>query len=476
MCSSDTVFRRKLRVTGVVQGVGFRPFVYRIATHRDLVGWVRNTSGSVEVDVEGPLNVIDEFAHAIRAEAPVLARVDSVTSIEADPVGYRAFAIHESHSDASGESAIPADACTCEDCFREIADPGDSRHDYPFANCTNCGPRFTIIQRTPYDRPNTTMGVFEMCPACDQEYRDPGNRRFHAEPTACPVCGPRIWLEEDGKITDSEVLALAGKMLADGRILAIKGLGGFHLACDARNGDAVQTLRTRKGRAAKPFALMVSDMQEAARLCLIDATARELLLSSRRPIVLLPRQEDAAIPDSVAPGNRNLGLMLPYAPLHALLFQHAPSALVMTSANLSEEPLVFTNTSARIKLAKLADAFLMHDRDIHVPCDDSVVRPIADGGSIMARRARGFVPDAIEIPVGCESILATGAEQKNTFCLAWGHQAVLSQHIGDLDTVETFDYYQYAIDHFLSLFRQEPKVVAHDLHPGYMSTQYARRV
>ena len=469
----DSILRRKFRVTGVVQGVGFRPFIYRIATQHNLTGWVCNTSGSVEADVEGTLAAIEDFTHAIQTGAPVLARVDSVTSIEADPVGYSSFEIHESQSDASSESAIPADVCTCQDCFHEIADSSDRRFDYPFTNCTNCGPRFTIIQRIPYDRVNTTMGVFEMCPACALEYRNPLNRRFHAEPTACPVCGPHIWFEEDGKIVDSQVLELAGKKLADGSILAIKGLGGFHLACDARNDEAVKTLRNRKGRAAKPFALMVKDIDEAARLCVMDDTARKLLQSPRRPIILMQKRDDAPIPESIAPGNNNLGLMLPYTPLHALLFKYSPPALVMTSANLSEEPLVFTNSSARQKLSNLADAYVFHDRDIHVPCDDSVVRPIADNKSIIVRRARGFVPDSIELPIGCESILATGGEQKNTFCMAWGSQAVLSQHIGDLDTIETFDYYRYAVDHFLSLFKQEPKVIAHDLHPAYMSTQYA---
>ena len=459
-----------------MQGVGFRPFVYHLAMQHHLHGWVRNTSGSVEIDAEGPHESIDAFLRSLVTEAPTLARVDSVAAIEADPAGYRDFRIMESQSQASTDGVIPADVCTCPDCLREITDPRDRRDSYPFTNCTNCGPRFTIVQRVPYDRPNTTMAVFEMCSACAQEYRDPGNRRFHAEPTACPVCGPRIWLEEDGKITDSEVSALAGRMLADGKILAIKGLGGFHLACDAANDDAVRELRSRKSRAAKPFAMMVRDLVEAQRLCELGEGAVKLIMSHQRPIVLAPKLPATGISESVAPGNTNLGLMLPYTPLHYLLFEHSPPALVMTSANLSEEPLVFTNSSARIKLAKLADAFLMHDRDIHVPCDDSVVRPIADGSTISLRRARGYVPEAIELPVACDCILGTGAEQKNTFCLAWGSKAVLSQHIGDLDTAETLDYYRYAISHFLALFRRKPTVIAHDLHPDYMSTQYARAV
>ena len=441
-----------------------------------LLGWVRNTSGSVEIDAEGPHESIDAFLRSLVTEAPTLARVDSVTAIEADPAGYRDFRIMESQSQASTDGVVPADVCTCPDCLREITDPGDPRNDYPFTNCTNCGPRFTIVRRVPYDRTNTTMSGFGMCEFCAREYADPLNRRFHAEPTACPDCGPRIWLEMNGGATESGVLEAVGQLLRDGAIVAVKGLGGFHLACDAANDDAVRELRARKGRAAKPFAMMVRDLVEAQRLCELGEGAVKLIMSHQRPIVLARKRPATGISESVAPGNTNLGLMLPYTPLHYLLFEHSPPALVMTSANLSEEPLVFTNSSARVKLAKLADAFLMHDRDIHVPCDDSVVRPIADGSTISLRRARGYVPEAIELPVACDCILGTGAEQKNTFCLAWGSKAVLSQHIGDLDTVETFDYYQYAIDHFLSLFRQEPRVVAHDLHPGYMSTQYAQRV
>ncbi len=316
------------------------------------------------------------------------------------------------------------------------------------------------------------MSVFEMCPECAREYQDPSNRRFHAEPIACPACGPRVWLEEDGRPMDRDPFLKAGKLLRDGKIVAIKGLGGFHLACDARNDDAVRTLRVRKGRISKPFAIMVRDLAQAERVCLLDGAARDLLESRRRPVVIV-RKTAADVSDYIAPGNANLGVMLPYTPLHRLLFDQCPPALVMTSGNLSEEPLAFTNASARSKLASLADAFLMHDRDIHVPCDDSVVRPMPDGDLIMVRRARGYVPESIELPIGCEGILGVGAEQKNTYCLAWNKTAVVSQHIGDLDTVQAFDYYTYAIEHFLSLFRLSPSVIAHDLHPGYLSTKYA---
>jgi len=462
-----------VRVAGVVQGVGFRPFVYRLATRHHLAGSVRNTSGSVEIDAEGPPESIEAFLGALTDEAPALARVDCVTAIEADPAGYEGFRILESQAEASASSVIPADVCMCPDCLREIGDPADRRHAYPFTNCTNCGPRFTIVQRVPYDRANTTMSGFAMCERCAAEYADPANRRFHAEPTACPECGPRIWLERDGITTESGALEAVGELLRGGAIVAIKGLGGFHLACDAANDDAVRALRDRKGRAAKPFALMVCDLGEAERLCELDEAARTLMLSHQRPIVLAAKRESTGISESVAPGNVYLGLMLPYTPLHHLLFEHSPPALVMTSGNLSEEPLTFTNASARAKLARLADAFLMYDRDIHVPCDDSVVRPTPDG-AVSIRRARGYVPNAIEIPIECDCVLGVGAEQKNTFCVAWDRTAVPSQHIGDLDTAETLDYYRYAISHFLALFGREPKAIAHDLHPDYLSTRYAQ--
>ncbi|MGB9620145.1 MAG: carbamoyltransferase HypF, partial [Armatimonadota bacterium] len=442
--SERKLVRRLLRVTGVVQGVGFRPFVYSLAQEQGLCGWVRNTSGSVEIDVEGPEEAVEAFAVALSARAPALARVSSVSMIEADPTGCATFEIVESSAGAADEGSIPADVAVCDDCLREIRDPGDRRFGYEFTNCTNCGPRFTIVRRLPYDRPNTTMGAFEMCWVCAAEYQDPTNRRYHAEPTACPVCGPRVWIEIDGDRRDDSPLAIAGRLLSQGRIVAIKGIGGFHLACDARNDEAVRALRSRKGRVHKPFAVMVKDIEEAHRVCDLTDTARELLESAARPIVLARKRPGSGISNQVAPSNRNLGLMIPYTPLHTLLFDYSPSALVMTSGNLSEEPLVFTNSAAREKLAPLADAFLMHNRDIHVPCDDSVVRADDSRAVIIIRRARGFVPDAIDLPFECDPVLGVGAEQKNTLCLAWDRRAVVSQHIGDLDIAETFDYFRYA--------------------------------
>lgn len=472
MIADKCTLRRLVRIAGVVQGVGFRPFVYNLAHRANLRGWVRNTSGSVEIDVEGPADLIEDFIGALRTEAPPLARVESVTHIDADPAGWPDFRILESESSDCASSVIPADVGTCPKCFEETLTPTDRRFGYPFTNCTDCGPRFTIIHRVPYDRPNTTMSLFEMCDECASEYRNPSDRRFHAEPIACPKCGPNVWLEQNGGRVPGKPLTITGRLLWEGHVVAIKGLGGFHLACDARNEEAVREIRIRKGRVCKPFAVMVRDVDEAGRVCRLDAGARELLESRRRPIVIAIKA-GAGIAESVAPGNSSFGIMLPYTPLQELLFEHCPPALVMTSGNLGEEPLAFTNSSAKQKLGNLADAFLMHDRDIHVPCDDSVIRALPDGDAIVIRRARGYVPESIELPIDCGCVLGVGAEQKNTFCLAWGRTAVVSQHIGDLNTAEAFDYYTYAAEHFGSLFRCEPEIVAHDMHPEYLSTKYA---
>jgi hydrogenase maturation protein HypF len=473
MIPSDKPSCKKLQVSGVVQGVGFRPFVYRLAREHRLAGWVCNTSRYVEIVVEGKPASLDRFVRELASRAPALARIDSLVAEEAQPQGREGFVILESRRLEGTEALIPADVSTCADCFREVMDPADRRFGYPFTNCTNCGPRFTIIASVPYDRPRTTMAAFPMCPRCREEYEDPLDRRFHAEPTACPACGPHAWLEEDGRAYKNDALKAAGKLLQEGKIVAVKGLGGFHLACDARHAGAVASLRERKGRVGKPFAVMVRDLAEAERLCHLDDFTTELLLSPERPIVLARKRRDRDLAFQVAPNNKYLGLLLPYTPLHLLLFDFSPPALVMTSGNLSEEPLVFTNDDARTRLASLADAFLMHNRDIQVPCDDSVVRPGGGRQVISLRRARGFVPQTVSLPVDSEPILAVGAEQKNAFCLAWKGAALLSQHLGDLDTVETYDYFQLAIAHFKSLSRKDPKVIAHDLHPQYFSTRYA---
>ncbi|MBM4285255.1 MAG: carbamoyltransferase HypF [Deltaproteobacteria bacterium] len=466
--------RQRFRVRGLVQGVGFRPFVYRLALAHGLAGWVRNTSRGVEIEAEGPATGLERFGRALAGQAPPLARVEEVITETALPLGETAFLIQDSRALADTEAVIPPDVGTCVPCFGEVSDPRDRRHAYPFTNCTNCGPRFTLIREVPYDRRFTTMAAFAMCPECRREYLDPRDRRFHAEPTACPACGPRLWLEDrEGRRWDDDVPAAAGRLLQEGKIVAVKGLGGFHLACDARRDEAVRTLRERKGRVAKPFAVMVRDLEEAGRLCHLSDRARALLLSPEAPIVLAPRRPGARLSAHAAPGNRYLGLLLPYTPLHFLLFRHAPAALVMTSGNLSEEPLVFTNEGARTRLAALADAFLLHDRDIQAPCDDSVVRPLEDGGLIVLRRARGYVPRTIALPLEVPEVLGVGAEQKSTFCLGWGRTALLSQHLGDLDNLETFVYFSLAVKHFQALSRKAPRLVAHDLHPDYLSTRYA---
>jgi hydrogenase maturation protein HypF len=465
--------RRRLLVRGVVQGVGFRPFVFRLASSLELAGSVRNTPQGVVIEIEGPSDRLDAFAERLRTEAPPLAEITRVRRENLPVGGDSDFVILPSEADSRATARIPADVALCADCAAEIIDPQDRRASYPFTNCTNCGPRFTIITDLPYDRPQTTMGVFTLCSDCRREYEDPRDRRFHAQPNACPVCGPSLFL--DGEKGDpGEVLTAVGRLLREGKIVAIKGLGGYHLACDARNAAAVQTLRERKGRGRKPFALMCASLEEARRVVEMDDAAAALLSSPEAPIALLPAREGSGIAPEVAPGNRDLGVMLPYTPLHRLLFQSAPSCLVMTSGNLAEEPMEHRDEPAHRKLARIADHFLTHDREIHMACDDSVVRPYS-GGVLPVRRSRGYAPRPLSLGRDTPTVLAVGGEQRNTFCLAQAGDAVLSQHIGDLDNAETFEYYQQAIDHFLRLFQASPVAVAHDLHPDYLSTRYALR-
>lgn len=467
--------RKKVRVSGIVQGVGFRPFVYRLAQKYAVAGFVLNTSNAVELEIEGQWQSVEAFLHDLTTRAPALAVLDEVVVADLSPRGEENFVILASAADGPPAAVIPADVALCPDCAREITDPADRRYHYAFTNCTNCGPRFTIIKQLPYDRPQTTMAGFPLCEDCRREYGDPLNRRFHAEPIACPVCGPRLWLEHEGKCWQADALAKTGELLRAGKIVAIKGLGGFHLACDAQNEAAVALLRQRKGRRDKPFAVMVRDLATAAKIVHFTTAEQELLTSPASPIVLLRRRSEANLANGLAPGNNYLGLLLPYTPLHLLLFQWAPPILVMTSGNRSEEPLAFDNEAARQTLAPLADAFLFHNRDIQVPCDDSVLRPVAGLPPIILRRARGYVPGSVSLPIYCpETILGVGAQDKNTFCLAWDQTAVLSQHIGDLDSTETLDYFRLAIDHLGDLCQRRPTIVAHDLHPGYFSTRYAQ--
>jgi hydrogenase maturation protein HypF len=476
----------RVHIRGIVQGVGFRPFVYNLARRHGLNGWVKNTSAGVEIEVDGEQESLDRFLQRLRDDAPSLSRIDEFSASSHDPRGFDSFTIYHSEAIAGAFQPISPDVAICPDCLSELLDPNDRRYRYPFINCTNCGPRFTIIKDIPYDRPKTTMASFPMCPDCEREYNDPSDRRFHAQPVACPACGPQVTFERsnagtlagpDGTIRETQ------KSMANGEIVAIKGLGGFHLACDATNPRAVTELRNRKLRVDKPFAVMMRDIDTVEQHCAVSNSERELLLSAARPIVLLKRKGTASIAGEVAPHQDWVGVMLPYTPLHVLLFAGAPyTALVMTSGNLSEEPIATDNQEARERLSGLADAFLFHNRDIHSRCDDSVVRIFEPHGpsenathkSIYPiRRSRGYSPFPVKLPFDAPQILAAGSELKNTFCITNGNYAFLSHHIGDLENYETLRSFEQSIEHFEKLFRVEPQAIAYDLHPNYLATRYA---
>ncbi|HEY3647025.1 MAG TPA: carbamoyltransferase HypF [Streptosporangiaceae bacterium] len=461
--------RTAVRVEGVVQGVGFRPFVYALATGLGLTGLVGNDLDGVFAEVEGPEAAVAEFLGRLELQAPPLARIERVTTRALRPVRSASFVIAASESAGLRRTLVSADTATCADCLRELADPADRRHEYPFINCTNCGPRFTIVRDVPYDRPLTTMAPFAMCERCAAEYHDPADRRFHAQPTCCPACGPRLALDDDSE----DPLHAAAELLRHSRILAVKGLGGYHLAADAACEQAVAALRQRKHREDKPFAVMAADLAAAAELAEVDAAAAALLTGPARPIVLLPRRPDAAVAPAAAPGNRQLGVMLPYTPLHHLLLGAVGRPMVLTSGNVSDEPIVYRDGEARDTLKDIADAFLTHDRAIHVRTDDSVARSFR-GRPMLLRRSRGYVPEPLAVATGFpRPVLACGAELKDTFCLARGRHAFVSQHIGDLENAETLRSFTEGIEHFRRLFDIDPEVVAHDLHPEYLSTKYA---
>jgi hydrogenase maturation protein HypF len=478
--------RTAVRVEGIVQGVGFRPFVYGLATRLGLGGLVGNDADGVFAEIEGDPAAVARFLVLLERESPPLARIDKVTTREVTPAGSAAFAI--APSPAAGRSRralVSADTATCADCLAELADPGDRRYGYPFINCTNCGPRFTIVTDVPYDRAATTMAGFAMCPPCAAEYHDPADRRFHAQPTCCPACGPRLRLEHsDGTPAGDPTagpIAAAAALLRAGQVLAVKGLGGYHLAADAGSAAAAAALRQRKHREDKPFAVMVAGVAAARRLCEVSEAAAGLLTSARRPIVLLPRRpiaagEPAAVAPAVAPGNRQLGIMLPYTPLHHLLLRDLAGPMILTSGNVSDEPIAFADADARHRLAGIADAVLAHDRAIHIRTDDSVVR-VFRGAPAVLRRSRGYVPEPLPVPVPfTRPVLACGAELKSTFCLGARGHAFLSHHIGDLENAETLRSFTEGIDHFRRLFDIEPQVIAHDLHPDYLSTGHAARL
>jgi hydrogenase maturation protein HypF len=477
MHAEHTARRIHVSVIGVVQGVGFRPFVYRLATSLGLSGWVRNTSEGVELEVEGTVQSIDAFVVSLRTDAPPLARVHDIDLSDLPPGGASGFVILESAGDPEKGQLVSPDVATCDACVAEILDASDRRHRYPFTNCTNCGPRFTIITDMPYDRPFTTMRSFTMCPQCRAEYEDPANRRFHAQPNACPFCGPRLSLLDAAgmPVQTTDPLAGAVRAIRTGSTVAVKGLGGFLLACDATSDTPVRRLRERKGRPDKPFAVMVRDLDEARLHCFTNQKEEELLASAAAPIVLMRRREGSAICEEVAPRLLFLGLMLPYTPLHHLLLRDCARPLVMTSGNLSEEPIVADNDEAVERLHGIADLFLVHDRTIHSRYDDSVAM-VVDGAPQLLRRARGYAPYPIPLPRDFPMVLAVGPQTKNTFCLTKGRHAFVSQHIGDLDSVETLDHFKSTVALYEHLFRVDPKVVAHDLHPDYLSTRFAREL
>ena len=467
----------RIHISGIVQGVGFRPFVYNLAARLDLKGWVRNTSAGVDIEVDGERDVLDAFVKALSNEAPKLAHIDELTASFGPANGFRSFDIIHSESIDSAFQPISPDIAICEDCLRELFDPSDRRYRYPFINCTNCGPRFTIIKDIPYDRPKTTMAPFALCPDCKREYTDPSNRRFHAQPVACPVCGPHVWLEihNEQNARDGDAIQKTRQLIAEGKIVAIKGLGGFHLACDATNAEFVAELRRRKLRVDKPFALMMPDLAAIEEHCFVNDAERNLLQSTARPIVLLRLRPESNIVEEAAPGQNFLGVMLPYAPLHYLLLEKAngfPQTLVMTSGNLSEEPIATDNDEARQRLTSLADAFLMHNRDIYIRCDDSVVR-VFEEEIYPIRRSRGYAPFPVKLPWEVPPLLAAGSELKNTFCITNKNYAFLSHHIGDMENYETLKSFEQGVEHFERLFRVKPEAIAYDLHPNYLATRYA---
>ncbi len=467
--------RKAIEISGIVQGVGFRPFVYRLATERELAGSIANTSSGVAIEVQGPQEKVEEFLARLPIEAPPLARITHLSVRELPLNGDHGFGILSSRPGNDRRALISPDVAVCGDCLHELFDPADRRYLYPFINCTNCGPRFTIVREIPYDRARTSMAAFQMCDRCQTEYEDPANRRFHAQPNACWKCGPRVelWDATGSPLELSDPIAAAADLVRRGKVIAVKGLGGFHLACDAMNGAAVSRLREGKRRVEKPFAIMAPDIDTIHQFCMLGEADHKTLLSAQRPIVLLPKKHHNPIAHEVAPGNRYLGVFLPYTPLHYLLLDSGPFvALVMTSGNLSEEPIAIENREAVERLHELADYFLVHDRQILERCDDSVVRT-AGGRVRHLRRSRGFVPVPVFLGKELPEVLAVGGELKNTICLTRGRQAFLSQHIGDLENLEANRFFERTIENLQELLEIKPEIIAYDLHPNYFSTQWA---
>jgi hydrogenase maturation protein HypF len=478
-------------VSGIVQGVGFRPFIYNLAQRYHLSGWVKNMSAGIEIEVYGGDPDLQAFSAAIMEQAPPLSRIEKIKITKRPPrrshsgTGYGKFEILHSESIPAAFQPVSSDIALCPDCLREMLDPKNRRYRYPFINCANCGPRFTIIREIPYDRSGTTMSSFEMCPECAAEYQNPASRRFHAPPVACPNCGPKVWLEqyrqtEKGGTTlimqiGDEAIQRTRQLLAEGKIVAIKGLGGFHLACNAKNPQAVAELRRRKLGVDRPFAVMMPDYETVKRHCHVHDAERVLLESSAHPIVLLRRRSISMIAREIAPGQRTIGVMLPDTPLHHLLLEKEkgyPEVLVMTSGNLAEEPICTDNIEARERLADLAEAFLLHDRDIHLRTDDSVVR-VFNKKTYPICRSRGYAPFPVRLPWEVPPLLAVGAELNNTFCITNGNYAFLSHRIGNLENLETLKSFEQGVEHFERLFKLQPQAMVHDLYPGCLATRYA---
>lgn len=490
--------RKEIKITGIVQGVGFRPFVYNLATSLGLKGYVLNSSEGVKIDIEGEPQKIDEFLSSLNPKSkiqnpeskiklPPLSRIENILVAEGFSLrNYASFEIRESFPDGKpvpecfnrGFALISPDIATCPDCLSELLNPDDRRYQYPFTNCTNCGPRYSIILDIPYDRPKTTMAKFKMCPDCEREYHDPTNRRFHAQPNACHICGPQVKLQVASyklQVDERDPLKAAIELLKQGAIGAIKGLGGFHIACDATNDEAVKRLREKKRRSNKPFAIMCPDIGVVKKICNVSAQSEILLSSELKPIVLLPKLQNNIISEYIAPDNNYFGVMLPYTPLHQLLFDPSFIALVMTSGNLSEEPIVIDNDEAMEKLSDIADFFLFHNRDIYMRVDDSIVR-VYKGTKSVIRRSRGYVPYPIELGIDMPEILGCGGELKNTFTLTKGHYAIMSQHIGDLENYDAIDFFKETLKNLKNSFRVEPTIIAHDLHPDYWATKFAKEL
>ncbi|MDQ5814692.1 MAG: carbamoyltransferase HypF [Actinomycetota bacterium] len=465
---------KRLRVTGTVQGVGFRPYVYGLATRRGLTGFVLNDARGVLIEVHGPANILAGFRKELLAGSPPLARIEDVTEEDIEGVVSVDFRIETSRSTGVSSTPISADVATCADCVSEVFDPQSRRYRYAFTNCTNCGPRYTITKSVPYDRPTTTMARFDMCDTCRAEYDDPRDRRFHAQPIACPDCGPCLSIFDPGRVPlPGDPLEVAAAVLDKGGVVAIKGLGGFHFACDATSEPAVRRLRERKSREERPLAIMVADIAGAQAVAHVDEQGMTLLRDNAAPIVLLESQASGGLAPSVAPGNRSVGVMLPYSPLHHLLLAALDRPLVLTSGNRTDEPIAFENDDAFDRLGDIADAFLSHDRPIHIRCDDSVVLP-ARNGAFPVRRSRGYAPQPLTLDSFFDDpVLAVGGELKNTICIGAQQRAIVSHHIGDLENWATMRSFVSAIEHLSRMHDVKPAVIAHDLHPDYLSTKWA---